>query len=114
MPWFAAVLPVFFRSAKCENGFETHTRFRHVSTLDKSTIIAALRDHEAELRSAGIRRLYLFGSYARGTAVPTASDVDLLAEFDGSKRLTLVSLGSLESRLSDLLGLESIFHQLTG
>ena len=72
--------------------------------MDKSTIIAALRDHEAELRSAGIEHLYLFGSYARGTAVQALSDVDLLAEFDKSLRLTLVSLGSLESRLSDLLG----------
>jgi predicted nucleotidyltransferase len=72
--------------------------------MDKSTIIATLREHEAELRSVGIERLYLFGSYARGTAVQAVSDVDLLAEFDKSQRLTLVSLGSLESRLSDLLG----------
>jgi len=74
--------------------------------MDKSTIIAALRGHEAELRSTGIKHLYLFGSYARGTAVQAVSDVDLLAEFDESRRLTLVTLGSLESRLSDLLGVK--------
>jgi predicted nucleotidyltransferase len=34
----------------------------------------------------------------------TLSDVDLLADFDKSKRMTLVKVGSLQSRLSDVLG----------
>jgi predicted nucleotidyltransferase len=74
--------------------------------MDKSTIITALREHESELRAAGIVRLALFGSYARGTAVQEVSDVDLLGDFDKSKRLTLVSVGSLEGRLGDLLGVK--------
>jgi predicted nucleotidyltransferase len=32
------------------------------------------------------------------------SDVDLLADFDKSKRMTLVKVGSLQSRLSAMLG----------
>ena len=32
------------------------------------------------------------------------SDVDLMAEFDESLRLTLVKIGSLQGRLTDLLG----------
>jgi predicted nucleotidyltransferase len=43
------------------------------------------------------------GRLLRDEASPL-SDVDLLAEFDKSKRLTLVKLGSLECRLTDLLG----------
>jgi predicted nucleotidyltransferase len=42
---------------------------------------------------------------ARGDS-SAASDVDLLADFDKSRRFTLVSLGRLESRLSDLLGVK--------
>jgi predicted nucleotidyltransferase len=34
----------------------------------------------------------------------TLSDVDLLADFDKSKRMTLVKVGSLQSRLSEVLG----------
>ena len=34
--------------------------------MDRDAIIADLRAHEAELKSAGIVRLSLFGSYARG------------------------------------------------
>ena len=73
--------------------------------MDKSRIIAKLREHELELRAAGIVRLSLFGSVARGDA-NAQSDVDLLADFDRSKRITLVTLGSLESRLADMLGVK--------
>jgi predicted nucleotidyltransferase len=46
----------------------------------------------------------LFGSTVRGEQ-ELKSDVDLLADFDQSKQLTLVTLGSLQSRLTDLLGM---------
>jgi len=59
--------------------------------------------HAPELKSAGLVHLRLFGSVARGEAT-AQSDVDLLADFDASKRITLVTVGSLESRLADLLG----------
>jgi predicted nucleotidyltransferase len=32
--------------------------------MDKSTIIAKLREHEEELRAEGVEHLSLFGSYA--------------------------------------------------
>jgi hypothetical protein len=47
----------------------------------------------------------VFGSVARGDASPD-SDVDILADLDESKRFTLVTLGRLESHLSDLLGVK--------
>ena len=75
--------------------------------MDKDRILAILRQHAPELKAAGLLHLRVFGSVARGEASPHShSDVDLLAEFDTSKRITLVTLGSLQSRLTDLLGAE--------
>lgn len=45
----------------------------------------------------------MFGSVARGDSSPE-SDVDLLADFDQTKRYTLLTLGRIESQLADLLG----------
>jgi uncharacterized protein len=73
--------------------------------MDRSYVIRTLRQHEKELKDAGILHLRLFGSLARNEALEH-SDVDLLAEFDGSKRLSLVKVGRLQMRLSELLGAE--------
>lgn len=71
--------------------------------MDKTTVIETLRKYEPELRDAGIVHLRLFGSVARGENTPL-SDVDLMADFDRSRRLTLFDMARLENRLSDLLG----------
>lgn len=71
--------------------------------MDKGQVIETLRRHEPELKAAGIAHLRLFGSVARGEA-SERSDVDLIADFDRSKRLTLFGMAHLENRLSDLLG----------
>ncbi len=71
--------------------------------MDKGQVIETLRRHEPELKAAGIAHLRLFGSVARGEA-SARSDVDLIADFDRSKRLTLFGMARLENRLSDLLG----------
>lgn len=73
--------------------------------MDRLSVIRTLREHESELREAGIMHLRLFGSLARDEGLPD-SDIDLLAEFDKTKRLSIVRVGSLQSRLSDLLGRE--------
>jgi uncharacterized protein len=73
--------------------------------MDKDRIILILREHAPELRAAGLVHLRVFGSVARGEASPQ-SDVDLMADFDRSKRLTLLTVGSFERRLGDLLGLK--------
>jgi len=72
--------------------------------MDKSTIIVKLRENERELKAAGIRHLFLHGSYARGTAIPTVSDVDVIAEFTPGRRLTLLDMVAMEDRLGDMLG----------
>ena len=71
--------------------------------MDKSTIVAKLREHESELRAAGIEHLFLHGSYARGTAIRKVSDVDVIAEFAPGRRLSLLDMVAIESRLADML-----------
>lgn len=66
-------------------------------------VIAILRAHEPELRAAGIKRLSLFGSVARGDH-EADSDVDLAAELDPTARIGLLKLAALERRISELLG----------
>ena len=74
------------------------------STTDQAErVLVTLKAHEAELRSAGIRRLSLFGSVARGDAGP-GSDVDLAAEFEPSARMDLFQLTALERRIGEILG----------
>jgi len=71
--------------------------------MDKESVISVLREHAEELRAAGLVHLRIFGSVARGEA-SAESDVDLLADFEPTKRITLVTMGGLESRLGDMLG----------
>ena len=73
--------------------------------MDKEQVVSKLREHEPELKAAGIVHLSLFGSVARGDATPF-SDVDLMADFDKSESFTLVSVGRLENRLKDILGVK--------
>ena len=71
--------------------------------MDRERVIAILREHEAELKSAGVVRLSLFGSVARGESTPQ-SCVDLMAEFDAAKKFSVLGRVHLENRLADLLG----------
>ena len=64
--------------------------------MDRSHVLKTLREHESELREAGVVHLRLFGSLARDDGAQH-SDVDLLAEFDKSKRLSLVRVGRIQS-----------------
>lgn len=74
-------------------------------SMDKSIILAKLREHENELRAAGVEHLFLHGSYARGTAIHEMSDVDVIAEFTPGRRLSLLDMVAIENRLADLLGI---------
>ena len=71
--------------------------------MDREHVIARLRAHERQLEDAGIVRLSLFGSTARGEAGPD-SDVDLLAAFDETRRISLLDIVGMQLDLSDLLG----------
>ncbi|WP_456411383.1 nucleotidyltransferase family protein [Oceanithermus sp.] len=62
-----------------------------------------LREQLPELRARyGVRRLFLFGSRARGDA-HAGSDLDLLVEFE--RVPTLLDLVRLEQELADDLGI---------
>lgn len=71
--------------------------------MNRSTVIAKLRAHEAELKDSGVVHLSLFGSVARGDSTAD-SDVDLMAEFDSSKQFSLLDMIGMENRLADILG----------
>jgi predicted nucleotidyltransferase len=66
--------------------------------MDREHVIATLRGHESELRAAGITRLSLFGSTARGDYHPD-SDIDLLAAFDDTRRISLLSVVGIERQI---------------
>jgi len=72
--------------------------------MDRDQIIAKLRQHAPELKAAGVVHLFLHGSYARGTEFRGSSDVDVIAEFDPRRRLSLVDMVAIENRLTNLLG----------
>ena len=71
--------------------------------MNREQVIQKLREHEPELKAAGIVHLAVFGSVARGDN-SQQSDVDLLADFDKGKHYTLLTMGRIENRLADLLG----------
>lgn len=73
--------------------------------MDKGQVIQTLRAHEPELRAAGIVHLRLFGSVARSES-SDESDIDLMADFEDSRRFSLVGMVRLENRLGELLGVK--------
>ena len=53
----------------------------HAMADNKSEVMRRLREHADAIRGYGVRRLALFGSFARGENA-VGSDVDVLAEFE--------------------------------
>jgi hypothetical protein len=64
--------------------------------------VAILRTHAAELRGLGVRRLGVFGSFARGEA-GEGSDVDIYVEFEETQR-NYDNFFALHERLERLTG----------
>ena len=71
--------------------------------MNREQVITKLRANERQLKQAGIVRLSLFGSTARGDAGPD-SDVDLLAAFDATRRISLLDVVHIQNEIADLLG----------
>ena len=81
-----------------------HQAMRSSGTHTKRAAVEAGLRLLVQIHSqAGIRRLSLFGSVARGDAKPE-SDVDLAAEFDPQAGIGMFALAALERRLSELVG----------
>ena len=77
-----------------------------IGSMERDQVIAALKAHEQELRTAGVLSVSLFGSVARGE--DSAHDVDVavrLSENFSAPGLNYFSrLSELEGRLSGILG----------
>ncbi len=68
----------------------------------REEILSRLREAKQRLQEEfPLRRLALFGSYARGTSVAGQSDIDILVEVEPSIGLGFVTLAE---RLEQLLG----------
>jgi len=70
--------------------------------MERDIAVATLRAHEGALRQLGVRRLYLFGSTARGEA-RERSDVDLFFDYDKGK-LSLFGLMEVKEEAARILG----------
>jgi predicted nucleotidyltransferase len=71
--------------------------------MNREQVIATLREHEPELKAAGVMHLSLFGSTVRREGRPD-SDIDLLAAFDETRRVSLLDVIHVENQIADLLG----------
>jgi predicted nucleotidyltransferase len=70
--------------------------------MTREEAIAILRRHETDLKRAGVRHLFLFGSTARGEA-GASSDVDLFFDYDRGN-FGLFALMDVKEIASRILG----------
>lgn len=82
--------------------------------LSRERIVQILREHLPDLRTRyGVRRIALYGSFARGEGKPS-SDIDLLVELAQPLGLQFVALAneveSLLGRKVDIATLETFHH----
>jgi predicted nucleotidyltransferase len=73
--------------------------------MKRDDAISRLQRHEADLKRLGVRRLYMFGSTARGEATDE-SDVDLFFDYEKGE-LCLFDLMDVKAYTADILGREA-------
>jgi predicted nucleotidyltransferase len=71
--------------------------------MDQSRAARILKDHEAELRSRGVRHAALFGSVARGVAGP-GSDIDVMVDLDPTARISVYDYVGIVEYVQSLFG----------
>jgi uncharacterized protein len=93
----------------------------------RNEVLKLIEQNQATLKRLGVRRLGLFGSYARGEAVP-GSDLDFVVElseksFDAYMdtklfledlfllRVDLVTMSSIKPRLRSIIEQEAVYAQ---
>jgi predicted nucleotidyltransferase len=69
--------------------------------LTRDEVVEKLKVHREELKTFGVKSIWVFGSVARGDAQP-GSDVDLLVDLDDE--VSLFGFIRLRRRLRELLG----------
>jgi len=70
--------------------------------MDSKEIIELIRMHKRELEKFGVKRIGIFGSFARGEA-SGESDIDVVVEFERGKG-TFKNFGGLVEYLENLFG----------
>ena len=73
-----------------------------IQVVSKQQIITRLLDAQQAIRDMGVKRLALFGSFARDKAHAN-SDIDLLVEFVAGRK-SFANFMQLQDLLEDLLG----------
>lgn len=68
-----------------------------------NAVLRKLRDAKAALRQQGVCGVWVFGSVARGEALPD-SDVDMALEFDPDRQPTLFTLARVQELVEAELG----------
>jgi len=76
-----------------------------VTDIDLKGIIAKLREIEPDIRAEGVRKLWIFGSRARGDARPD-SDLDVLIELDPTSKFGWLNLTGVSLACQDATGLD--------
>ena len=71
--------------------------------MSRDEVLSKLRQHAPELQARGILHLALFGSTARNEA-EAESDVDLMAEYDPTRQLSLLDISRFHLDLQEMLG----------
>ena len=78
-----------------------------VQTIDKTIgrdeIISRLQSHGVELKKLGVTAVSVFGSRARGDHRPD-SDLDLLIDYDTTRKFSLVDLVHAEHVIGRIVG----------
>jgi predicted nucleotidyltransferase len=73
------------------------------SVHNKEMLLRRLLSNQQEIRSFGVSRLGIFGSFAKGTSIRPESDVDFFVEFEKGKK-TFDNFMDLSFYLEELLG----------
>ena len=75
--------------------------------LSSDELIAVLKASEGKLRALGIISVSMFGSRLRGDNRPD-SDLDLLVDYDKSRKFSLLDLAHVENYLLDVIGWQGV------
>ena len=70
--------------------------------MKRDQVITLLKQHEPELRDAGVGALFVFGSTARDQA-HDASDIDVFFDLARPQGFTLFDLVGLQQRMQEIL-----------
>jgi hypothetical protein len=82
---------------------ESDWRLCYVFDMEREQAIALLQKTRGVMRRFSVRRLYIFGSVARGEG-KKGSDIDILVEYEPDAHVGLFQFVRLRRELSNILG----------